>query len=199
MKLLLIDHHDSFIYNIKAWLENTLFKIDIVNVDELSENLNESINLESYQGIILSPGPKSPNDYPKSLELLETTNLPVLGVCLGMQMMLVKKDLAIEVLDNPKHGKSSEVVFFHPYFSELKKPTTVARYHSLGFKRDQDQNFFAKSEDGVIMAYMSDDLKHLGLQFHPESFLTTESAVFAKIVRNWFLQGTQPRPLGREK
>ena len=142
---LIIDHDDSFIWNIKAWLEPE-FQVSILNH---SENINhDQINL--YDLIILSPGPKNPVDYPMSLNLLtEKIYKPVLGICLGFQMMTVASGGTVTAYSPPKHGKTSGITCHNKLFNNLQ----VARYHSLQCLISDNFEIIAYSTDDQIVMW----------------------------------------------
>lgn len=203
MKILLIDHDDSFIYNIKAWLHQSPIELTIVNYHQLHDQFDYNL----YQGLILSPGPKAPTDYPRSLDLLEKSKLPILGVCLGFQMMISLNGACITPYAPVLHGKTSELIweeevvknfsFFNEKIKDKIKEkineTKVARYHSLGIDKktvlksgDLKEHILAYSPDQLAMIYFQNHKPRLGLQFHPESFLTENGEWWAKLVTNWF-------------
>lgn len=190
-KVLLLDHHDSFIYNIVAWLGQNL-TVHVLNVDQFNllsaDDFNALLEKEKYLGIILSPGPKSPFDYQESLELEKKYRGPILGICLGFQMMLVNKGKTLSPYTPPLHGKTSHLLVEHPLFEELTMPLEVARYHSLGFQNiPKNEHILAFDESSHLpMIYFHPEEKRLAFQFHPESFLTKESDKLALLVTKWF-------------
>lgn len=172
---LIIDHDDSFIWNIKFWLEPQ-FKVSVVHHAQIS-----SINVNDYQLIVLSPGPKSPQDYPESLKLLSHLQQPVLGICLGFQMMTVVSNGIVETYSPPKHGKTS-LLKAHAPFDQL----AVGRYHSLHCKPGNDFKILATSQDDhCVMWSEHKTKKQLGFQFHPESFLTESADLYKKYILDW--------------
>ncbi len=172
---LIIDHDDSFIWNIKFWLEPE-FKVTVVNHTQIS-----TLNMKDYDLIVLSPGPKSPTDYPASLELLSSLTQPVLGICLGFQMMTVVSKGSVETYSPPKHGKTSLLKAMKP-FDQL----SVGRYHSLHCKPGNDFKILATSQDdNCVMWSEHKTKKQLGFQFHPESFLTESADLYKKYILDW--------------
>ena len=172
---LIIDHDDSFIWNIKFWLEPE-FKVSVVHHAQTS-----SLNLKNYDLIVLSPGPKSPEDYPHSLDLLKSLEQPVLGICLGFQMMAVICNGAVEKYSPPKHGKISLLKAKAP-FDQL----AVGRYHSLRCKPGADFNVLATAaDDNSIMWSEHKTKKLLGFQFHPESFFFFSADLYKKYILDW--------------
>lgn len=190
-KVLLIDHHDSFIHNIVAWLSNHL-KVDVLNVDQVEKmtaiEFHELLETEKYLGLILSPGPKAPHDYAKSLELEKNYHGPIFGICLGFQMMMVNAGYRLTPYTPPLHGKKSKLWTQHPLFKNFSMPLEVARYHSLGFQQTISSEFIIAHDEQshLPMVYYQPTKRRLGFQFHPESFLTNESDKFAQLVAKWF-------------
>lgn len=175
LNALLIDHHDSFTYNIKAWLK-PYFNVLIVDCAEIG-----SINLAEYDLVILSPGPKTPFDYPLTLKFLRSvpTAKPVLGICLGLQMMTEVENGLVRPYDPPVHGKTSALESVDPQFNNL----LVARYHSLKCELTDSFDVVATSES-IPMIVRHKTKTWLGLQFHPESFLTEKPELFLQTVVN---------------
>lgn len=190
-KVLLIDHHDSFIHNIVAWL-STHLKVDVLNVDQVEKmnavEFHELLETEKYLGLILSPGPKAPLDYAKSLELEKNFQGPIFGICLGFQMMMVNEGYTLSPYAPPLHGKKSQILTQHSFFENFTKPLEVARYHSLGFQQISPSELIIAHDDlsHLPMVFYQPKRKRLGFQFHPESFLTKESDKFAQLVAKWF-------------
>ena len=198
MNILLIDHDDSFIYNIKAWLQTTPCQLTIINYHQIPTDFN----FLEFDGIILSPGPKSPNDYPRSLELLKTSTQPIFGICLGFQMMITIHNGNIHPYSPVFHGKTSALILedkkiniptFDPLKNFLETNMLVARYNSLGLKKEEIKSFsplqdliFAYTPDEMAMIFYDSKNQRLSFQFHPESFLTEHSTIWAEVVNNWF-------------
>lgn len=195
MKILLIDHDDSFIYNIKAWLHQFPIQLTILNYHQIPDHFDYN----SFDGIILSPGPKAPEDYPKSLSLLNESPLPIFGICLGFQMMITLHGGTISPYTPVLHGKTSDLIWEEQFikddslFDQKIIDQKVARYHSLGIHKDTimnlgdlKKNILAYSPDLLAMIYFQQNKPRLGVQFHPESFLTDNGEWWAKHVTNWF-------------
>ena len=178
---LLIDHDDSFIWNIKSWLDSQFF-VEIINYKELI--IKKENEYSEYNLIILSPGPKHPADYTKSLQFLQILplNKNVLGICLGWQMMVLSEKGSVHQYSPPVHGKistlNSEIALFH----QLK----VARYHSLTTKPSNDFQVLAtSSDDQQIMWGKHKKRKWIGFQFYPESFLTESKHLYLDYLIQW--------------
>jgi anthranilate synthase/phosphoribosyltransferase len=148
----------------------------------------DKYSIDDYDAIILSPGPKSPADYPLTLNLLNTNlKIPVLGICLGMQMMLEREGAKIIKYQPPIHGKTSSLLICnHDSLFKNISDSKVARYHSL-IAQDIPETFsvLAKSPEGHVMAVLHKTKKLLGVQFHPESFLTEQSELLRDNVLHW--------------
>lgn len=173
LKALLIDHHDSFTYNIKAWLKPR-FAVSIIDYDDIRK-----ANPLDYDLVIISPGPKTPADYPLSKDFLKNVpvNKPVLGICLGLQMMNEIENGTVREYYPPVHGKTSALTSTAPQFNNLQ----VARYHSLKCEMADNFEVIATSES-IPMIVKHKKKNWLGLQFHPESFLTEKPETFLQAV-----------------
>ena len=170
--ILLIDNYDSFTYNlyhylIQAGAQEVLVKRnDEISIDEIKK-LNP-------RGIVLSPGPCTPNEAGICLEVIEKLKgiFPIFGVCLGHQS--IGQAFGGKVIKTyPMHGKISEI--FHEnknLFKDLPSPFKATRYHSLIIEKEtcpQDLEITATTADGIIMGIAHKKFKIFGVQFHPES------------------------------
>lgn len=173
-KAIIIDHHDSFTWNIKNWLSQS-FDVQIIDCADL--NVQTSLKADL---IVLSPGPKSPNDYPETLNYLKSlpVNQRILGICLGMQMMTVVSGGAVRPYSPPLHGKSSTLSSPNEKINHLK----VARYHSLMCSVSDSYQTIAETENNIPMIIKHKEKNWLGYQFHPESFLTAKNEVFLDFI-----------------
>ena len=181
-----VDNYDSFTYNLCQYMgelgcEYDVFKNDELTVDELRER--------APRGVLVSPGPGTPEDSGISLEVVRELGkeLPVFGVCMGHQC--IGQTFGGAVIRAPcgvMHGKVSPV--FHDDTGVLKglsSPFNAARYHSLVVDREtfpEELEITAWTEDGTVMALRHRDLPIEGVQFHPESIITETGM---KIVQNW--------------
>jgi anthranilate synthase component II len=187
--ILVVDHYDSFTYNLVQLIESRGETTEVVKSDEQSA---EALVARRPDAVVLSPGPGHPRDagcFTALLELLPETT-PVLGVCLGHQALGLVEGGVVDRTE-PVHGKASLV--FHEsrgILSGVSVPFEAGRYHSLVVLRDDlpgDLELTAWTEDGLVMATQHRDLPRFGVQFHPESILTPEGP---KIVENFLaLQG----------
>lgn len=180
--LALVDHQDSFTYNIVSWLKNTGIQIQVFRFDD--PELQQKV--ETFSAILYSPGPGHPQDYHSTHQLMTSNwgKKPQIGICLGMQMMLLLKGNAISKT-GPVHGKVALVRHNkHGIFNKIKSPVAVARYHSLGSM--DCQGFMRTAEmNGITMGIENDEDKILGVQFHPESFLTHHADQMAINLLEW--------------
>jgi anthranilate synthase/aminodeoxychorismate synthase-like glutamine amidotransferase len=185
MKALLIDHDDSFTYNLRDWL-NPVFSVEVRNHRDLE--VASPKNFSDFRLIVLSPGPKSPNEYPhiqKFVNELEPSK-KLLGVCLGMQIMNSCEGGKVIPYSPPLHGKTSELSVLDNDLAGFEK-LKVARYHSLECEMPKSIfNVLAEANDDKKAMWMSHKTKSwLGFQFHPESFLTENSNSFLQYVKHW--------------
>lgn len=176
--ILMIDNYDSFVFNVEQYLKE-------MTDDEVITVRNDAITIDDIKKmnpskIIFSPGPKHPKDSGICLEILNNTdelgNIPILGICLGHQAIGMNFGGEIKRLENPLHGKTSEITVLSEnsvLFKNLPKKFKVMRYHSL-YVDDipEDLEVTAKSEDGVAMALEHKSKNIFGIQFHPESIFT---------------------------
>lgn len=182
MKCLLIDHYDSFTYNVAQWLQSAGVTVEVCKWDV---DYRQKIATQDF--LVLSPGPGAPAEYLSSLELLKEQEgkCPVLGICLGMQLMLHLEGIAIQKQCHPIHGRVSIISLRNSILLEgLGDSTEVARYHSLGFEQSGSYDTIA-TFDKTIMGIEHTQKKFIGVQFHPESFLTKEYKQLAHNLVSW--------------
>lgn len=176
-RILVVDNYDSFVYNIVQYLYE-------IGVDELQVWRNDDERFSSadwadgFDGVLLSPGPGTPEEAGVCVELLKTTSgrVPIFGVCLGLQSMGVAFGGVVDRAPELLHGKTSDV--FHEgqgVFAGLPSPITCTRYHSLAIVPETLPDVLevtARTESGVIMAVRHREHPTESVQFHPESVLT---------------------------
>jgi para-aminobenzoate synthetase component 2 len=176
--LLVIDNYDSFTYNLVQYLGELGQTVEVrrnnqVSLDEIETGLRP-------ERIVISPGPGTPDDAGISLGVIErfSGKIPLLGVCLGHQAM--GQAFGGRVIRAPElmHGKASEVSHDgQTIFAGLSDNFLAGRYHSLIVERETLPSCLevsASTKDGIIMGLRHRDLKVEGVQFHPESILTSE-------------------------
>lgn len=182
--ILVVDHYDSFTYNLVQLIESLGQTTEVVKSDAQPA---EALVERRPAAVVLSPGPGHPKDagcFPRLLEILPAET-PVLGVCLGHQAIGLSCGGRVERAQ-PVHGKTSLV--HHEgagILAGLPSPFEAARYHSLVVARDglpDDLRLTAWSDDGLVMATQHHELPRFGVQFHPESILTPDGPA---IVRNF--------------
>lgn len=183
--ILVIDNYDSFTYNLVQYLgelgaNQQIFRNDKVSVAEI-----ESL---SPNKILISPGPCTPAEAGISIDVIKhfAGRTPILGVCLGHQAIAEAFGGRVVRGDYPVHGKTSEI--YHDgktIFRDIPNPFEATRYHSLVAERASlppDLEISAETEDGVIMGVRHKKYFVEGVQFHPESILTTEGK---KLLKNF--------------
>ena len=175
---LLIDNYDSFTYNLYHLLGMLGAELEVVRNDQIT--LNEALAGGS-SGIILSPGPCTPNEAGICLEIAEEAlrnPFPLLGVCLGHQSLGQAAGSKVIRADEQMHGKVSKIDHEgRGLFAGLEGPVEGARYHSLII--DQlPENFVDTARcDGTLMGMSHEEFPLHGLQFHPESIATPQGKV----------------------
>lgn len=175
--VLVIDNYDSFTYNLVQYLgelgaEVKVYRNDAISIEEIRQLKPEKI--------VISPGPCTPKEAGISVPLIQALqgDIPILGVCLGHQS--IGEALGGKVVRAPKpmHGKVSEI--YHNgqgLFAGIQNPFLATRYHSLVVERESlpaTLSITAWTSDGLIMGLASEEKKLYGVQFHPESIMTTE-------------------------
>lgn len=173
--VLLIDNYDSFVYNLYQYIGELNGEVKVVRNDQITIDLIKELNPSH---IVLSPGPGHPKTANICLDIIEELDdtYPILGVCLGHQVIGYKYGSNITYAETVLHGKT-DTITLHKNKSILDgcDNLQVARYHSLVIDKDNvsdNLDILATSTDGEIMA-VKHKTKHVyGLQFHPESILT---------------------------
>ncbi len=182
--IVVVDNRDSFVWNLVEYV--SIF--DEVKIVPNSASYGDVKKLNP-DGIIISPGPGSPNnerDVGNSPEIVENADVPVLGVCLGHQIIASVFGGVIGKV-KPVHGKSSLVEHDGKgIFKGVKNPLRAGRYHSLAVLEPPDGFEVSARADGVIMGLRSKDGSVEGVQFHPESVLTPREEGL-KMIRNFLV------------
>lgn len=182
MNILIIDNFDSFTFNLYQYVGSLIDDAqDTVHVVRNSECSLEGIKALAPDRIIISPGPGDPRDdayFGVCAEVLTyiSKKVPTLGVCLGMQGCAAVYGADIAKLDEPVHGKTTEISHDGKgIFADLPQDLSVMRYHSLHVPADSipdGLDISATSPDGCVMAIRHNEHPIEGVQFHPESFAT---------------------------
>lgn len=197
MKFLIIDNYDSFVYNIAQYLGELGVDSDVLRNDRVSVG---EIRRENYDGIVISPGPGTPDDEryfgvcgSVIREMGPTT--PILGVCLGHQGIISAFGGKVTNAGCVRHGKTSPVGHTGSrLFRGVRNPFRATRYHSLVGDRtvvpDSLEVTATAKDDGEIMAVRHRDYLIEGVQFHPESIMTEDGK---KILGNFVSQVEEGR------
>jgi anthranilate synthase/aminodeoxychorismate synthase-like glutamine amidotransferase len=185
MNVLIIDNYDSFTFNLVHYLLHTGVSVEVFRNDALRVS---DIRDMAPDAIVISPGPGRPEDAGISLDIIRELSgtIPILGVCLGHQVIAQAFGGTIVHAKKIMHGKTSMVTADgEDIFAGLARPFSVMRYHSLAV-RESDLpaclTITARSDDGEIMGLRHTDHPTQGVQFHPESFMTT---VGKRLIRNF--------------
>ena len=185
MKTLLIDNYDSFTYNLYHYLLSLKCKVEVIRNDKIT---SKEILKKNYKKIVISPGPGNPSQAGNCLKIVENLSkkIPILGVCLGHQIIGQAFGAKIVSANKLMHGKTSRISHNKVgIFKGIKNNIVGTRYHSLIIDRktlNKDFIITAKTKDNVIMGIMHKKYNLHGVQFHPESISTIEGI---KIIRNF--------------
>ncbi len=173
--LLMIDNYDSFTYNLVQCIGELGCEIKVVRNDQIDI---AEIDRLAPAGIVISPGPCTPNEAGISVEAVRSfaSAIPILGICLGHQSICDAFGAEIVRADTVMHGKVSQI--HHngtDVFEGVENPLMATRYHSLVAKLESMPaclEITAWTDDGSVMGIRHREFSVSGLQFHPESFLT---------------------------
>ncbi|MDQ8201597.1 aminodeoxychorismate/anthranilate synthase component II [Pelagicoccus sp. SDUM812003] len=175
--ILLVDNYDSFTYNLFQYIRALGERVEVVRNDAVSVDSARALRPDL---IVLSPGPGGPESTGSCLQIIEAFHqqVPILGVCLGMQTIACFFGARIVKAGEPMHGKTRLV--HHDgagLFQGLKNPLRVTRYHSLIVQEASLPDCLkvsARSEEGEIMGLSHHTYPVFGVQFHPEAYLTEQ-------------------------
>jgi anthranilate synthase/aminodeoxychorismate synthase-like glutamine amidotransferase len=185
MKILVIDNYDSFTYNLVQLLGKEKNELIVKRNDEIKLDFINDLNPKK---ILISPGPGRPEKSGISLKVIKTfkEKIPILGVCLGYQAIAYAFGSEIVTAKGLMHGKVSRINHDgKTIFRDVEQKFEAMRYHSLVVAKDslpKEIEISAETEDGTIMGLRHSQFPLEGIQFHPESILTTEGE---KILLNW--------------
>ncbi|MGH8878654.1 MAG: anthranilate synthase component II [Stackebrandtia sp.] len=174
-RVLVADCRDSFVYTIVDYLRTLGAEVVVRRAEDLDVDV---VSSRDTDGVLLSPGPGRPDQAGTCHRLLDrfAGRLPVLGVCLGHQVIAEYYGATVSVAGEPRHGETSRVKHDGTgVFAGLSNPLTVTRYHSLLVEEaglPPELIVTARTGDGEIMAVRHRDLAVTGVQFHPEAVLT---------------------------
>jgi len=175
MKILLIDNYDSFTFNLYHYLSSLKTKVDVIRNDEITEN---QIIKKKYNKIVISPGPGNPNQSGNCIKIVKSLykKIPILGVCLGHQ--IIGQVFGSKIIQAKKlmHGKTSKIKSKKiGILKNLPSKFEATRYHSLIIDKktlSKELEITAETENGIIMGIKHKKFNVHGVQFHPESIGT---------------------------
>ncbi|MFF4181769.1 aminodeoxychorismate/anthranilate synthase component II [Streptomyces sp. NPDC001691] len=186
-RILVVDNYDSFVFNLVQYLYQLGAECEVVRNDEVSLDHAQ----DGFDGVLLSPGPGAPEQAGVCVDMVRhcaATGVPVFGVCLGMQSMMVAYGGVVGRAPELLHGKTSPVLHQGTgVFAGLPSPFTATRYHSLAAEPATlpgELDVTARTEDGIIMGLRHRELPVEGVQFHPESVLTEHGH---RMLANWLV------------
>lgn len=187
VNILLVDHEDSFVHTLANYFRQTGATVSTVRspvADEVFDRMNPDL-------VVLSPGPGSPSDFDckATIKKARDRNLPIFGVCLGLQALAEAYGGQLRQLAVPMHGKPSRIRVLEPgvVFAGLNKEVTVGRYHSIfadPATLNRDFIITAESEDGTIMGIEHTKEPVAAVQFHPESIMTLGGDAGMRMIEN---------------
>jgi len=184
-KIILIDNYDSFTFNLYHYLSSLRVNVDVIRNDQISSN---EVLKRRYSKIVISPGPGNPNQAGNCLRIVKSLykKIPILGVCLGHQ--IIGQVFGSKIIQAKKlmHGKTSKIMSKKTGVLEnLPKTFEATRYHSLIIDKkslSKDLEITAETKDGLIMGVRHKKYNVHGVQFHPESIKTK---IGIKILKNF--------------
>ena len=185
MKVLLIDNYDSFTYNLYHYISRFNKNVDVIRNDKID---SKAILKKNYKKIVISPGPGNPNQAGNCLKIVKDVykKIPILGVCLGHQVIGQAFGGKIVSANNLMHGKTSKIKHIKKgLFKNIKNNFEATRYHSLVVDRKRlSKNLIitAETKNKTIMGLMHKNYNIHGFQFHPESISTK---VGMKLIENF--------------
>ncbi|NGO62573.1 anthranilate synthase [Rhizobium daejeonense] len=187
VKILLVDHEDSFVHTLANYFRQTGATVSTVRSpvpEEVFDRMKPDL-------VVLSPGPGNPKDFDckATIKKARARNLPIFGVCLGLQALAEAYGGELRHLAVPMHGKPSRIRVLEPgiVFSGLAKEVTVGRYHSIfadPATLNRDFMITAESEDGTIMGIEHTKEPVAAVQFHPESIMTLGGDAGMRMIEN---------------
>ena len=184
-KIILIDNYDSFTFNLYHYLSSLKVKVDVIRNDQITSN---EILKKKYNKIVISPGPGNPDQSGNCLKIVKSLykKIPILGVCLGHQIIGQVFGSKIVQAKKLMHGKTSKIISKKlGILKNLPKSFEATRYHSLIIDKktlSKHLEITAESKDGLVMGVQHKKYNVHGVQFHPESIKTK---IGIKILKNF--------------
>lgn len=187
IRILLVDHEDSFVHTLANYFRQTGAEVTTVRTpvpDAVFSDLEPDL-------VVMSPGPGNPGDFDCSATIknVRARNLPLFGVCLGLQAIAESYGGKLKELSVPMHGKPSRITIVKPgkVFSGLEDKVTVGRYHSIyadAIELPKEFMITAQTDDGVIMGIEHTDEPVAAVQFHPESIMSLGGTAGMRMIEN---------------
>ena len=185
MKILLIDNYDSFTFNLYHYISSFKVNVEVYRNDKITD---KEILKKKYDKIVISPGPGNPNQSGNCINIVKSLHkkIPILGVCLGHQ--IIGQVFGSKIIQAQKlmHGKTSNIISKKTgILKNLPKKFEATRYHSLIIDKkslSKDLEITAETQDGIIMGVKHKKYNIHGVQFHPESIKTK---LGIKILKNF--------------
>ena len=184
-KIILIDNYDSFTFNLYHYLSSLKVRVDVIRNDQITSN---EILKRKYNKIVISPGPGNPDQSGNCLKIVKSLykKIPILGVCLGHQIIGQVFGSKIVQAKKLMHGKTSKIISKKlGILKNLPKSFEATRYHSLIIDKktlSKHLEITAESKDGLVMGVQHKKYNVHGVQFHPESIKTK---LGIKILKNF--------------
>ena len=184
-KIILIDNYDSFTFNLYHYLSSLKVKVDVIRNDQITSN---EILKRKYNKIVISPGQGNPDQSGNCLKIVKSLykKIPILGVCLGHQIIGQVFGSKIVQAKKLMHGKTSKIISKKlGILKNLPKSFEATRYHSLIIDKktlSKHLEITAESKDGLVMGVQHKKYNVHGVQFHPESIKTK---LGIKILKNF--------------
>ena len=183
-KILVVDNHDSFVFNIVQYLDELGAVTHVVKNEEI-----EPKYCQNFDGVVISPGPGNPQNAGASIDVVKYCDrheIPILGICLGLQVIGAAYGAKISSAPELLHGRTSEILHDGTdLFKDIPNNFIATRYHSLVIESDSvpaELQVTARCSDGTIMGISHRSKKIVGVQFHPEAVLTQYGY---ELLANW--------------
>ena len=186
--IILIDNFDSFTYNLVDQCRCLDYPVTIYRNNVKLSTIIQAVNDQANSILLFSPGPGKPEDAGCILELIEhfKGQVPMLGICLGHQALVAAYGGTVSSANKIVHGKSSIMQCQpHPLFDTLPNELPIARYHSLVATQVPNTLQTIAESEGLVMAITHHSDRVIGMQFHPESILTTTGEQLLHNALHW--------------